>query len=85
MWHSPAVVVGFCGYMAAGWGKTGLPPYSIGFVSIAAVLLLMPASLATAKIGATVAHRIAKHRLEVCFALYLVLVSAHFGVSLALS
>jgi uncharacterized membrane protein YfcA len=47
---------GTIGYMAVGWDKTGLPPYSIGFVSIAAVLLLMPASLLTAKLGALVAH-----------------------------
>ena len=40
---------GAIGYMAAGWDMTGLPPYSVGFVSLAAVLLLMPASLLTAK------------------------------------
>jgi hypothetical protein len=47
---------GAIGYMAVGWDKTGLPPYSIGFVSIAAVLLLMPASLLTARLGALVAN-----------------------------
>ena len=73
---------GAIGYMAAGWDKTGLPPYSIGFVSIAAVLLLMPASLLTAKLGALVAHSASKHRLEVAFAAYLILVSAHFCASL---
>jgi len=68
--------------MAAGWDKTGLPPYSVGFVSVAAVLLLMPASLLTAKLGALVAHSASKHRLEVAFAVYLVLVSLHFCTTL---
>jgi uncharacterized membrane protein YfcA len=76
---------GAIGYMAVGWDKTGLPPYSVGFVSIAAVLLLMPASLLTAKLGALVAHSASKHRLEVAFAVYLVLVSLHFCASLVLA
>ena len=74
---------GAIGYMAAGWDKVGLPPFSIGFVSVAAVLLLMPASLATAKIGARVAHSVSKHRLELAFASYLILVSLQFCFSLA--
>jgi uncharacterized membrane protein YfcA len=78
-------VPGALGYMAAGWDRIGLPPFSIGFVWVAAVVALMPASFLAARIGAAVAHRIAKRRLEVCFALYLILVSAHFGLSLAAS
>ena len=61
-------LAGAIGYTASGWDKTGLPPYSVGFVSIAAVLLLMPASLLTAKMGARVAHSVSRHRLEVAFA-----------------
>jgi len=78
-------VPGALGYMAAGWDRIGLPPFSVGFVSVAAVLALMPASFFTARIGATVAHRVAKHRLEVCFAVYLLLVSAQFGATLVLA
>lgn len=78
-------VSGALGYMAAGWDRIGLPPFSIGFVSVAAVLALMPASFLAARIGATVAHRAAKHRLEVCFAVYLLLVSAQFGATLVLA
>ena len=78
-------VPGALGYMATGWDRAGLPPLSIGFVSIAAVLALMPASFLTARVGAALAHRVAKHRLEACFAIYLLLVSAQFGASLALT
>ena len=76
---------GALGYMASGWDKTGLPPYSLGFVSIAAVLLLMPASLITARIGARVAHSVSKHRLELAFAVYLILVSVQFSASLVVA
>jgi len=76
---------GAIGYMAAGWDKTGLPPYSIGFVSIVAVLLLMPASLFTAKLGARAAHFVSKRRLEIAFAVYLILVSGQFCASLVLA
>jgi uncharacterized protein len=73
---------GAIGYMAAGWDKSGLPPFSIGFVSIAAVLLLIPTSFFTAKIGASLAHTMSKHRLEFAFACYLILVSMQFCFSL---
>jgi uncharacterized membrane protein YfcA len=76
---------GAIGYMAAGWDKIGLPPFSIGFVSFAAVLLLMPASLVTARIGARFAHSVSKHRLELAFASYLILVSLHFCYSLVVA
>ena len=73
---------GTIGYMAAGWDMSGLPPFSIGFVSIAAVLLLMPTSFLAAKIGANLAHTMSKDRLELAFAWYLILVSIQFGFSL---
>lgn len=77
-------IPGALGYMAAGWDRIGLPPFSIGFVSVAAVLALMPVSFLTAKLGATITHHVARHRLEVCFAIYLIVVSGQFGVSLVL-
>jgi uncharacterized membrane protein YfcA len=76
---------GAIGYMAAGWDRTGLPPFSVGFVSIAAVILLMPASLFTAKLGARVAHAASRRPLEIAFAAYLVLVSAQFCATLVLA
>jgi uncharacterized membrane protein YfcA len=77
-------IPGALGYMAAGWDRMGLPPFSIGFVSIAAVLALMPTSFLAAKLGARIAHHMPKRRLELCFATYLLMVCAQFGSSLAL-
>jgi uncharacterized membrane protein YfcA len=78
-------IPGALGYMAAGWDRMGLPPFSIGFVSIAAVLALMPASYLAANLGARVAHDVPKRRLELCFASYLIVVGGQFGLSLALA
>jgi len=77
-------IPGALGYMAAGWDRMGLPPFSVGFVSIAAVLALMPTSFITARLGAYVAHHVSKRRLELYFASYLIVVGGQFGLSLAL-
>jgi uncharacterized protein len=76
-------IPGALGYMAVGWDRMGLPPFSAGFVSIAAVLALMPASFFTARLGAATAHRVSKRRLELCFATYLIVVGGQFALSLA--
>jgi uncharacterized protein len=78
-------IPGALGYMAAGWDRMGLPPLSIGFVSVAAVLALMPTSFVFAMLGARVAHHVSKRRLELCFASYLIVICGQFGFSLALT
>jgi uncharacterized protein len=75
-------IPGALGYVLAGWGKTGLPPLSFGFVSLVGLLLLVPASLVTARAGAAAAHKLPKHFLAHLFAAYLILVSARFIVSM---
>jgi uncharacterized membrane protein YfcA len=78
-------IPGALGYMAAGWDRMGLPPFSAGFVSIAAVLALMPTSFLTARLGARAAHHVSRRRLELCFASYLIVVGGQFGLSLVLA
>jgi uncharacterized membrane protein YfcA len=75
-------VPGTIGYMIAGWGKVGLPPLSIGFVSILGLVLFSPLSIVTAPIGVKLAHALSKRRLEVAFGIFLVIVSARFVLSL---
>jgi len=77
-------IPGALGYVVAGWDRIGLPPFSAGFVSIAAVLALMPTSFLAARLGARAAHHVSRRRLEVCFATYLIMVCGQFGSSLAL-
>jgi uncharacterized membrane protein YfcA len=77
-------IPGALGYVVAGWDRIGLPPFSAGFVSIAAVLALMPTGFLAAKFGARVAHDVSRRRLELCFATYLIMVCGQFGSSLTL-
>ena len=74
-------IPGALGYVLAGWGRSGLPPLSFGFVSLVGLLLLLPTSLMTAKAGAAAAHRLPKQLLAQLFAAYLILVSARFMLS----
>lgn len=76
-------IPGAIGYIVAGWGRSGLPPLSFGFVSLIGLLLLMPASLVTAKAGVALAHSLPKTLLERTFAAYLLFVSIRFIASVA--
>ena len=73
---------GVLGFMGAGYGLSGLPIGSIGYVNFLAVLLVIPASILTAPIGAGLAHRLPQKTLQKGFALFLLLVSARFFFSL---
>jgi uncharacterized protein len=77
-------IPGALGYIVAGWDRMGLPPLSLGFVSIAAVLVLMPTGFFAARLGARIAHHVSGRRLELCFATYLIIICGEFGSSLAL-
>lgn len=75
-------VPGMIGYMWGGWGEAGLPPLSIGYVNILAVLLIIPLTLLTAPLGVRLAHAFSRRTLEISFGLFSVLVSIRFIVSL---
>lgn len=76
-------IPGALGYIYAGWPKMDiLPPLSLGYVSFIGFLLFIPTSIWTAPIGARLAHRLSKRRLEVVFGIFLLLVCARFFWSL---
>jgi uncharacterized membrane protein YfcA len=52
----PIAVAGALGFIAAGWGREGLPPGSTGFVYWPAVAAILVASAPSAPIGARLAH-----------------------------
>ena len=72
----------FAGYIWAGWGDPGLPPYSIGFVNIPAMLLIVPTSVLAAPFGVRLAHRLSRRQLEVAFGLFLLVVAVRFALTL---
>jgi len=76
-------IPGALGFVYAGWPKMDiLPPLSLGYVSLIGFLLFIPTSIWTAPIGARLAHRLSKRKLEVVFGLFLLLVASRFLWSL---
>jgi uncharacterized membrane protein YfcA len=74
---------GVFGYMIAGWPQQALmPPLSVGYVSFLAVALFAPTSVLAAPYGAKLAHSWPRRRLEVAFAIFLLIVAARFFASL---
>jgi len=56
------------GYAAVGWGRDGLPPWSLGFVNIAGFVFLALLTMLTAPIGARLAHTLPQLTLKRAFA-----------------
>ena len=76
-------IPGALGFIYAGWPKMDiLPPLSLGYVSLIGMILFIPTSIWTAPIGASLAHKLSKRRLEVAFGLFLLFVAARFIWSL---
>lgn len=70
-------IPGLIGYMLSGLGEPGLPPLSLGYVSLGA-LLIAPLSVLAAPFGVRVAHDVEKRTLELFFAAFLTCVVARF-------
>ena len=70
------------GYIWAGWGVAGVPPFSLGYVNLVAMVLMIPASVAVAPFGARLAHRLSRRHLEVAFGLFLLFVAVRFAMTL---
>jgi uncharacterized membrane protein YfcA len=76
-------IPGALGYMAAGWGRADLPPFSIGFVSALAFALIVPTTLMTTQIGVNLAHALPRRKLELLFGLFLLCVCLRFVHAIA--
>src|SRR3546814_6367830 len=63
------------GFILAGWGREGLPPFSLGFVNMAGFLVMVPTTVLFAPIGARIAHSIPSAWLKRIFALFLAMMS----------
>lgn len=79
----PITIAGTIGYILAGLPhRAELPPLSLGFVSLIGVALMAPVSSLVAPYGARLAHQLSRRTLEMAFAIFLMLVSLRFLVSL---
>ena len=71
-------IPGTLGFIWAGWGVAGLPPGSLGYVSLLSVAIIVPVSVLAAPLGVRMAHGFSRRRLELFFAAFLALVAARF-------
>ncbi|WP_185985095.1 sulfite exporter TauE/SafE family protein [Aureimonas mangrovi] len=69
-------------YVGSGWGEAGLPPFSLGYVNLVALAVLIPLSMLAVPWGTTLAHRLTQRQLQIGFAIFLFSVSARFAWSL---
>jgi uncharacterized protein len=70
------------GYVWAGWGLSGLPPFSTGYVNWLTVLLITPLSFFVTPLGVRLAHALSRKALETSFGLYMLFVAGRFFLSL---
>jgi uncharacterized membrane protein YfcA len=73
----PIAVAGTIGFVVAGLGAPGLPPHTIGYVYVPALLAIVAASVVSAPIGARAAHRWPVQKLKRAFAILLYLLAAY--------
>lgn len=66
-------IPGTLGYIIAGLGQPGLPPFSLGYLNIVAALALVPLTMLFAPLGARIAHAIPRPTLQLAFAVFLLL------------
>ena len=71
-------IPGTIGFIWAGWGVAGLPPGSLGFVSLLSVIIIVPVSVLAAPFGVRMAHGISRRKLEIAFASFLALIAVRF-------
>jgi len=79
----PVTIAGTIGYVLAGLRYQALmPPLTLGFVSLAGLVLMAPIASFTAAYGARLAHALPRRQLEIAFGLFLLIASARFLVSM---
>jgi uncharacterized membrane protein YfcA len=78
----PISIGGALGYIITGLGQTGLPPLSLGYVYIPALVALVAASFVTVPLGAHVAHRTRVIVLRRIFAVVLFMLATRMLLSL---
>jgi uncharacterized membrane protein YfcA len=73
----PIAVAGTIGFVVAGMSQSGLPPHTIGYVYVPALLVIVAASVIFAPLGARAAHRWPVKTLKRSFAVVLYVLAAY--------
>jgi uncharacterized membrane protein YfcA len=81
MMSIPVAVVGTLGYLISGWNVPNLPPHTVGFISVIALVGLVSGSVVTAPLGARLAHRLPVLTLKRIFACLLYVLATKMMVT----
>ena len=73
----PIALAGTAGYIYAGWSLHGMPPGTLGFIYVPALIAIAVGSVATAPLGARAAHGMNTAQLKRVFALLLFALAAY--------
>lgn len=77
----PVAIGGTIGYIIAGWNIADLPPYSLGFVYLPAVIAIMLASIPMAKVGVQLGEKLSIDKLIKFFGVFLLLIAVKLLLS----
>lgn len=72
----PIAVSGTLGYLVNGWGAEGVPPLTLGYIYLPALVLVAAVSMLFAPLGARLAHRLPVATLKKVFAGVLIVLCA---------
>lgn len=78
----PIAIAGAVGYVFNGWNVADLPRYSLGYIYLPALAGIVLASVATAPLGARLAHTLPVKKLKRVFAVLLIAVGTRMIISL---
>lgn len=78
----PIAVAGTVGYIFNGWSVETLPPLSLGYVSLSALVSIAVMSVLTAPLGVRLAHSLPVDKLKKVFAVILFVVGTRMLLSL---
>jgi uncharacterized membrane protein YfcA len=73
----PIALAGTLANIFYGWGEPGLPEYSLGFIYVPALLIIVAASVTLAPLGARTAHKMPVRQLQKVFAVILYALAAY--------
>lgn len=68
-------IPGTIGFAVIGWHVAGLPPLSIGYINMAAFVVIAPAAVLAAPLGASLAHKLNVRHLRIVFSVFLIVVA----------
>jgi len=77
----PVAIIGTVGYIISGWHVAALPSWSIGFIYLPALALLVAGSIVTAPMGARYAHKLPVNTLRRVFACLLYVLATKMVVT----